>query len=127
MEKCNACGRTDGDIGKCGAFATCPKVGHPLADNDVVLRCDHCGITRAVSAGAIIQGKPLVANAQCPISNCQAKAVFMTTVEPAKEAETRHHARVDTDLGGDATKAAAGNKKATARPTGSANAKGSAH
>lgn len=85
MLKCNACGRVDAEIGTCGSFLTCPKAGVPLAPTDIVLHCDLCDVTRVVAAGRVMQGKALTANPTCLVGDCQARAVFLSAVEPSHE------------------------------------------
>lgn len=80
--KCLPCGRTGDEIGKCGSFLTCPKVGTPLDPADILLNCELCGITRVVAAGRVMQGKALASNPMCPVETCQARPVFLSTLEP---------------------------------------------
>lgn len=81
--KCLPCGRTGDEVGRCGSFMTCPKQGVPIEPTDIVLSCDRCGITRVVAAGRVMQGKPLEATSMCPVETCEARAIFLTNVEPA--------------------------------------------
>lgn len=75
--KCDTCGRTGDEVGKCGSFLTCPKAGVPIEATDIVLSCELCSITRVVAAGRVMQGKPLQANPMCPVEVCKARVVFI--------------------------------------------------
>jgi hypothetical protein len=88
MLKCNACGRVGDDIGTCGSHITCPRQGVQVEPTDVVLHCDLCDITRVISAGRIMQGKPLQSAHDCPQADCQCRPVLVQSPEaPASTAK----------------------------------------
>lgn len=86
--KCDTCGRTGEEVGHCGSFLTCPKVGVPIEPTDIVLSCDRCGLTRVVAAGRIMQGKALAATSDCPVADCEARAIFLTQVDAPEKPTT---------------------------------------
>lgn len=86
MQKCQTCGRAGDDVVTCGSFVTCPKATVPVEPTDVILQCDHCEITRAVSAPRIIHGKPLPAAHVCPLGEdtCECRPVVVSAKPDAK-------------------------------------------
>ncbi len=79
----HGCGRAGDDIDKCGSFVTCPKMGVPVTELDIVLRCGLCDVLRAVTAGDIMQGKTKDMDVICPRADCQAKPVPFSPSTPA--------------------------------------------
>lgn len=101
MLKCanEACGRTGEDIGLCGNFALCPKVGVEVTPRDVVLHCDLCEITRCTSASRIMKGKPLQDGHSCLQEACQAVPVMATQIvaQPVSEPAVAKGAKKQAD------------------------------
>jgi hypothetical protein len=85
LQKCAACGRAGDELGTCGSFATCPNQAVPVGPADVVLQCDRCEITRAISASRIIHGRSLQSPHACPLGEetCECKAIVLS-VKPAQ-------------------------------------------
>lgn len=82
MQKCLQCSRVGDDIGLCGAPITCPKQGREIDPaTDIVIRCDLCDITRAVSVNTLTKHQdPRLDNA-CQSDVCKA---YVVVQKPAK-------------------------------------------
>lgn len=78
MQKCTSCARAGDEIGHCGSHITCGTAVEIDPKKDVVIRCQVCDITRAVSIPRLMTNRPYQGiDAVCPRGQDKCAAVLV--------------------------------------------------